>query len=473
MRLDRRSFLVGVGASAGWLATRGLGAGAPASFEETLRALGASLTPGQHAAIVFPADHPSRQINNTFSVLRGPHLGTLLSPGQQRLVRALYESMLSERGRSAFQGTIAVEGRLEGCTLAIYGEPGERAAQAVISGGHLLLRGGGAGDGATLGGGVAYGHQIGDGKWRVPGNSFAYHGDAFQRLFQALSAEERRAAIVAEPPHELLLQPQGAGGRFPGLALARASEAPQAAARELLATVLSAYPEARRAEALSAIEHNGGVGALHVAAYASHGFYPDLRSWASQGAAERERRGDPYWQVWRVEGPGAVIHFKGHPHVHAYLSIVRDPSRANLGESLARTDTTLEGEPMRRLLEAALRRATGETLAFYGAGVPGRFCAGEVTTGLAFALDPYADRVAVATIEGRALSAAARERLAAGGAALAPDGRHRVATTAYLASGRDERRELGAPLAVEAGGERLRDALIAELRTNGLAAAAA
>jgi hypothetical protein len=471
VRFDRRSFLVGVGASAGWLATRGLDAGVPPSFEETLRALGASLTPGQRAAIVFPSDHPSRQINNTFSVLRGPHLGTLLSPAQQRLVRVLYASMLSERGLDAFQGTIAVEGRLEGCTLAIYGEPGERSAQAVISGGHLLLRGGGATAGAPLGGGVAYGHQIGDGKWRVPGNSFAFHGDAFQRLFATLSADERRAAVLPAPPHELLLQPQRAGGRFPGLALARTSEASLAAARELLETVLAAYPAPRRAEALSAIEHNGGVAALHVAAYASHGFHADMRSWASQDAAERERRGDPYWQVWRVEGPGAVIHFKGHPHVHAYLSIARDPARANLGETLARAQTTLEGEPLRRLLEAALRRATGEALAFYGAEVPGRFCAGEITTGLAFALDPYADRIAVATVEGRALSSLARERLAARGAAIAPDGRYRVATTAYLASGRDERRELGAALAVEGGGERVRDALIAELRANGLAAA--
>lgn len=466
MHLDRRSFLVGLGASAGWVATRGFGMGEPASFEETLRALGVSLTAGQRAAIVFPADHPSRQINNTFSVLRGPHLGTLLSPEQQRLVRDLYESMLSERGRDAFQGTIAVEGRLEGCTLAIYGEPAERSAQAVISGGHLLLRGGG--DGAPLGGGVAYGHQIGNGQWRVPGNSFAYHGDAFQRFFATLSAAERSAAILPEPPHELLLQPQTERGRFSGLPLERTSEETRAAMHELLTTVLSAYPEARRAEALSAIEHNGGVAALHVATYASRGFFADMRSFASLEPAERERRGDAYWQVWRIEGPGTVIHFKGHPHVHAYLSIVRDPARANLGESLARTETTLEGEPMRRLLEAALRRATGETLAFYGSEVPGRFCAGEITTGLAFALDPYADRIAVASYESSALPASARERLA-----VPANGRVRIATTAYLASGRDEHAELGPALSVETGGERLRDALIAELRASGLTAATA
>ena len=469
MRLDRRSFLLGLGAGAGWLATRGLGAREPASVEATLAALGASLTPGQRARIVFPADHPSRQVNNTFSILRGPHLGTLLSPAQQALVRDLYEGMLSERGRAAFAGTIAVEGRLEGCTLAIYGEPTAAGAQVVISGGHLLLRGGAARPGDALGGGVAYGHQIGNERWRVPGNSFAYHGDAWNRFFATLGAAERRAAILAEPPHELLLQPQGAGGSFPGLALAQASEAAREAARGLLDVLLSAYPEERRSDALSCLEHNGGVGALHVASYASRGFYADMESFGELAPAERERRGEPYWQVWRVEGPGTVIHFKGHPHVHAYLSIVRDPARANLGEALARTAATLEGEPMRRLLEAALRRATGEALAFHGAEVPGRFCAGEVTTGLAFALDPYNNRVAVATLEGRALAAAARERLAAAGTAIEPGGRYRVATTDYFAHG-DDAHELGAPLAVETG-ERLRDALITEIRASGLAAA--
>jgi hypothetical protein len=470
MPLDRRSFLVGIGATAGWLATRGFGAREPASFEATLRALGASLTPGQRTHLVFPADHPSRQINNTLSVLRGPHLGTLLSPAQQALARDLYEAMLSERGREAFAGTVAVEGRLEGCTLAIYGEPTAGAAQAVISGGHVLLCGGAPIPGAALGGGVAYGHQIGNEQWRVPGNSFAYHGDAWNRLFATLGAEERSQAILPEPPHELVLQAQDASGRFPGLALARTSEATREAARALLDTVLSAYPEPRRQDALSSIEHNGGVAALHIASYASRGFYVDMKSWAELDAPERERRGEPYWQVWRVEGPGTVIHFKGHPHVHAYLEIVRDPARANLGESLARTNATLEGEPMRRLLEAALRRTTGEALAFHGAEVPGRFCAGEVTTGLAFALDPYANRVAVATLEGRALSASARERLSARGAAIEPGGRYRIATTDYFVHG-DDAHALGEPVAVEAGTERVRDALIAELRANGLAAA--
>src|SRR5690606_9113914 len=209
------------------------------------------------------------------------------------------------------------------------------------------------------------------------------------------------------------------------------------AAAQLLDAVFSCYPEAERAEAHACLDAQGGVDALHFAVYESHGFYPDMRSFASLDAGERARRGEPYWQVWRLEGPGAVIHFQGHPHVHAYVNVVRDPARANLGESLARVDAPVEGEAMRGLLEAALRGATGAPLAFNGPDVPGRFCAGEITTGLVWALDPYRNRIALAMIAGRAMAAPLRERLAAGGAAIEPDRRYRVATTDWHAGRAD------------------------------------
>ena len=72
---------------------------------------------------MFPADHPSRQITNTISVLErpAPRHAALALPARARA--RLYDSMLSRAGREAFAGTLAVEGRLDGCVLAIYGEP--------------------------------------------------------------------------------------------------------------------------------------------------------------------------------------------------------------------------------------------------------------------------------------------------------------------------------------------------------------
>jgi hypothetical protein len=471
--LDRRSFLLGAGATAGWLVARGLGAagpfarGAEPTPHAALRALVASLTPRQRELIVMPLDHPSRQIVNTISVLERPHLGTLLSPGQRAQLERLYLSMLSPRGRDAFAGTVAIEGRLDGAVLAVYGEPEREDAQAVIMGGHLMLRSGG-GDGGPFGGGVAYGHQIGNHKWRVPGNSFAYHGDAANRLYASLDAAERARAVRPTPPHELVLQVQGPGGSFEGVEVGSLSDAARAEAARLLDTVLSCYPEEEQARARECIEGNGGLGALHVAYFASRGFYEDMQPYGSLDAAERARRGDPYWQVWRIEGPGTIVHFQGHPHVHAYIQVVRDPARARIGEALARTAATVEGEPMRRLLEAALRGATGEALAFHPEEIPGRFCPGEITTGAAYALDPYRNHLVVAEIDGRAMAPPLRERLTAAGAAPEGGRRYRVATTGYAASRSDW---FGEPERVEPSDVLLRDALVAHLRSGGLAAA--
>ena len=475
--LRRRAFLVGLGAGAGWLLARGLGASGlagrgaePAGYADTLRALAASLTPGQRERLVFPADHPARQIGNTLSVIERPHLGTILSPAQRAWVEDLYLGMLSPRGRDAFAGTVAVEGRLDGCVLALYGEPETGRAQVEIMGGHLMLRGGGeSAEGSAFGGPLAYGHQIGNEQWRVPGNSFAFHGDAANRFYAALSGDERERAVLPSPPHELVLQPLAAGAAFPGARVGSLSEAARGEAEALLDTVLSSFPDEACARARSCIDGNGGLGALHVACYASHGFYSDMAAWGALDAAERVRRGDPYWQVWRIEGPGTVVHFQGHPHVHAYVQVVRDPARANVGEALAEVRAPVEGEAMRRLLEAALRRATGEAIAFHGEA-PGRFCPGEVTTGLAWSLDPYRNRVVVATYEGRGMGKELAERLAAAGVAVESGGRYRVATAEYFAS---EHAGLGVPERVERSDLLLRDALVAHLRAGGLRDAAA
>jgi hypothetical protein len=195
-----------------------------------------------------------------------------------------------------------------------------------------------------------------------------------------------------------------------------------------------------------------------------------MSSWGSLDAGERQRRGDPYWQIWRIEGPGTVVHFKGHPHVHAYIQVVRDPARANYGESLATSATTLQGAALRRLLEAALRRASGEALAFHGEELPGRFCAGEITTGVAYSLDPYHNHVVVATIAGGAMAAGLRERLEAGGVVVSPHDRYRVASTDYLVQ---QRSTFGAPERIEPSELLLRDALVAHLRADGLRQATA
>ena len=52
-------------------------------------------------------------------------------------------------------------------------------------------------------------------------------------------------------------------------------------------------------------------------------FDGELREGASikEDPEDGDVGGDKIWDVWRIEGPSFVWHFRGDPHVHAYINI--------------------------------------------------------------------------------------------------------------------------------------------------------
>lgn len=480
----RRAFLGAVGTGAGLFLAGGLtgplrrfGPGPFADLDhvECLARLDASLSPRQRQLIVHPWDEPARQITNTVAIFDRPHIGTVFDPEQRALVRRLYETMLSDQGRARFDNTITLEGKLEGCVLALFSDtaPGELAAaaargqvQTMITGGHLLLREGGtARSGYAFGGPIAYGQQIGNGEFQVRGNAFAVHGDALNRFYESLAPAERAVALQVRSHHELMVQPQGAVGNFEGVRVGSVAEAAREGARDLVNVVLETYKPEARADAWAALEANGGLDALHVAVYAEYGFYADGSRYSDLTPAERAARELPYWQVWRVEGPGCVIHFQGSPHVHAYINIVRDPTRQNVGPVLTRAAAPLGPSAVRRMLTAALRHETERPLAYVAAAVPARLTAGDVTVGSVHALDPFRERIVIATIRGAAMSDDLQAQAAAQGVAIDPQRTYHVATLTYWAGRADL---FGRPERVDPLGRSLRDALVAYLQDRDL-----
>ena len=59
---------------------------------------------------------------------------------------------------------------------------------------------------------------------------------------------------------------------------------------------------------VSCLKSQGGLEQCHLAFY-------------QEGAAE----GDRVWDIWRLEGPAFVWHFRGTPHVHVWVHVADNP----------------------------------------------------------------------------------------------------------------------------------------------------
>lgn len=476
--ISRRTLLAGAGLALGYAASGagrrwGLFGGLP--FEDLdhqacLERLYASLSPGQRALCCFEWDHPARQLTNTVPILHRPHIGTLLGAEQRDLVARLWSTMLSETGHPLFRSTLSLEaGGIDGCMLAIYGQPGG-PLQASINGAHLHVRSPGSrASGAALGGPIAYGQQAGNGTYRVQGNAFAFQSERMNELLQQLPSELQTQVRVPRFDVEFIVQVQDETGSFPGVAFGRMPDASRELAHELVRTVLRSYPEPEYAEALSCIEHNGGLDALHLAVSDEHGYYPDRSTVARRGNADPQDGIAPFFQVWRIEGPGTVLRFQGAPHVHAYLHVARDVHRPSVGETLTRIEAPLEGAALQRLIWNALARSGAADHAFYPYPAATRLRAGAVTTGDIWSIDPFDNRVAVAVLPGAALGSKLREALQLEGVEVDPRREYRIASTQDLVESGD-REAFGDPDRVERTGISLREALVREVRERGLSA---
>lgn len=473
----RRMLLGGLGASAGLLiANDGLpdwiGGNSidQLSYQEVLNLLDISLTPEQRSLVVLPWSHPTRQITNTAVIAKGPHIGTMFDTQQVALIRRLYNTMLSSQGRDWFRNTTRLEGRFEGSIFRLYSDAsaGSLASSdktiSVLNGGHYMLRHGKSASSDSsyvFGGPIAYGQQLGNNAFKVQGNAFKAHGDAVHNFHSSLTLEERARAYQLAPPMELAIQVQGPKGLFSGLRIGDSSPQAQELAQEMLATIFAAYPDSKQRDVFSAIEQNGGLKSLYIALYQDYSFYQDGERLVSLSAEQRASRGDAYTQVWRIEGPACVIHFKGYPHVHGYINVARDPNAVAIGEVLVDTPTEIKNEDVRGLLMAALRFETGEPLAYFPMTPAGFLPSGAVSTGSLYALDPFDNHAIVIEIDESAMAAKLKHSLIAQGADLRPGQRYRLATASYML---EDPRDLGHINNVAFSGGSIRESLVKLVR---------
>ncbi|HTE42516.1 MAG TPA: DUF3500 domain-containing protein [Steroidobacteraceae bacterium] len=380
------------------------------------RQLVASFDSADRAVACVDYDHPLRQYHN-----RGVSTGGLsvwsLSWDQRKLATDLFYAGLSEAGRARMpeEQLISIPG-VHALDLLICGDPQKPPYQVILSGAHVNLRLGGENrEGVAFGGPQVYGDQRGNDSQGLPGNLYRYQFEMAHRLFQTLSAAERRVAVLPTAPIQTQIELQGRDGVFAGVGVETLPVASKVLVRELLGGILSTYREADAEYAWRCLDRNGGIDALHLSYY-----------------RDGEVDGSGQYQIFRLEGPAAVFYFRGAPHVHAFVNVAMNgDAPLSVGEVVAENPSMLEGAGVKALFERAMFDATGSDLAYYGIdGVVGKLRKGTIRTGDLYNLESWQNRIVLLEAKGVDIAGKLGSDFKA---QLDPARTYRLATTNYAA----------------------------------------
>ena len=313
--LDRREFVRAVGGLAvaagaaplsGWTPAA-VAAPSPSSAAESAAArLHLSLTDEQRKTVCFPFDDPLRSRISANWAITKPAIGDFFDKDQQALIDEVFRGVTSPEGYERFLRQMDEDaGGFGRYHIALFGEPGSGQFEFEMTGRHLTVRADGDSTAsAAFGGPIVYGHGAGDSEGGLPGNVFFYQTQQANEVFKALDGTQRQKALLPEAPEESQVPVQGSQATFPGIGVGELSEDQKGLVRQVIKVLLDPYRAEDVDEALAVIDAGGGMDALHMAFYQNE----DLG-------------GDQVWDVWRVEGPTFVWHFRGAPHVHTYVNI--------------------------------------------------------------------------------------------------------------------------------------------------------
>ena len=308
--LSRRNFVRTVGgaavaAGAVPLLGRSVAAGpSPTSTAETsVKRLYDSLRDDQLTAICFPFEHDLRKKVSANWGITDQEIGSDFYTDEQReLIGQIVGSVTSEDGHERLLRQMDDDnGGIEQYHCAIFGKPGTGRFQWELTGRHLTLRADGDSvENAAFGGPIVYGH----GEEEVKQNLFHYQTMKANEVFEALDGRQRKKSLLTTAPEENQVKLQGRDGEFPGIRVGDLSADQKDLVESVAKTILAPYRQEDVEESMSILKQNGGVDELRMAFY-----------------QEGDIGDDKVWDIWRIEGPSFVVHFRGAPHVHAYINI--------------------------------------------------------------------------------------------------------------------------------------------------------
>ncbi len=310
--LNRRAFVRMAGgslAAAGalpFLSPSATATGAPtvdSSAETVVKRFYHTLSDQQRKVICLPFHHPSRtKINANWAVTQPEIGGDFYTEEQRQLVDEIFRGVTSPDGYERFLRQMEDDsGGFGNYYVAVFGEPGSGKFEWELTGRHVTIRADGDSvDKMAFGGPIFYGHGASDPRKNV----FHYQTLSANRVFAALDAQQAKKALLPQSPPEDQVPIQGPTGQFPGIAVEALSSDQQDLVQSVVRTMLAPYRQEDVDEVLAVLKQGGGLDKLHMAFYKTG----DLND-------------DQIWDIWRIEGPGFVWHFRGAPHVHTYVNV--------------------------------------------------------------------------------------------------------------------------------------------------------
>lgn len=263
-----------------------------------------SLSDEQRQTICFAFDHDLRNRISANWAITKPEIGDdFYSDAQRSLIDDIVRGVTSEDGYERLQKQMEddMPNGKNGYHVAVFGTPGSGKFEWELTGRHLTLRADGDSvDGMAFGGPIVYGHGEPDTKK----NLFHYQTKKANEVFDALDGRQVEKALLADAPRENQVPLQGAEGQFPGLCAADMSADQIELLERTIKVILAPYRDQDVQEAISMLKAGGGLKTMHMAFYQSG----DLNK-------------DEVWDIWRLESPTFVWHFRGAPHVHTYVHI--------------------------------------------------------------------------------------------------------------------------------------------------------
>ena len=274
-----------------------------------------TLTDNQKKLMTFSFDDPLRQaVNNNWHITKAT-VGATFSRDQQAMIRDIFNGLHSEQYAKKVMAQVESDNRqtnrkggFDGCSVAMFGQPGSGQFEFVFAGRHVTRRwDGDSVKGAACGGPIFYGHAASgfNEKPDHPGNIYWYQAKRANKLFQALDGKQRKLALRSDARPEQrkkTVELRGKAAALHGVPVADFSDDQKTLARRVMADVLAPFRKADVDECMKLIEAQ--FDNLHFA------YYKNL-----------DIGNDRVWDVWQIEGPSMVWYFRGKPHVHTWVNI--------------------------------------------------------------------------------------------------------------------------------------------------------